>query len=62
MQLSNYAQPFRQLIGIKTALLQEIAVTRTYLPHQPRTAPRHDRRLKAAEKREREAFHSPCLS
>jgi hypothetical protein len=31
VQLSNYAQPFRQLIGIKTAL-HEIAVTRTYSP------------------------------
>jgi hypothetical protein len=51
VQLSKYDHPFRQPIGIKTALY-EIAVTCTYLPHQSRTAPIHDRRLNAAKKKE----------
>jgi hypothetical protein len=52
VQLSKFDHPFRQPIGIKTALYK-IAVTCTYLPHQSRTAPIHDRRLNAPRKEEK---------
>src|SRR5439155_21118517 len=55
VQLSKFDHPFRQPIGIKTALY-EIAVTCTYLPHQSRTAPICDRRLNAAKKKEEELY------
>ena len=51
VQLSKFDHLFRQPIGIKTALYK-IAVTCTYLPHQSRTAPIHDRRLNVAKKKE----------
>jgi len=50
VQLSKYDQPFRQPIGIKTALYER-AVIRTYLPRQPRMAPVRDRGLKFVEKK-----------
>ena len=55
VQLSKYDHPFRQPIGIKTALY-EIAVSGTYLPHQSRTAPIYDRRLNAAKKKEEKLY------